>query len=71
MEDRKVVASEFLKIEKEREEWEKRKDEREQMLYEENILSLDTSIMDQYQVEYYVSLKEAIIEKRRKIGFTL
>ena len=35
------------------------------------ILAMDTSIMDQYQVEYYVSLKEAIIEKRRKIGFTL
>ena len=71
IEDRKSMASKFLKIEKEREEREKRKDEREQMLYEEKILAMDTSIMDQYQVEYYVSLKEAIIEKRRKIGFTL
>ena len=65
------MASEFLNIEKERKEQEKRKDEREQMLYEEKILAMDTSIMDQYQVEYYVSLKEEIIEKRRKRGFTL
>lgn len=69
--DRKATTAEFLKIEKEREEREKKKEEREQMLYEQRILAIDISNMSQYEVEYYASLKEAIIDKRRNVGFTL
>ena len=52
--------------EKKREDRETKKEEREQLLYEERIMGVDTSNMDEFQAEYYNGLKLEILQKRRR-----
>jgi len=54
---------------KEKVELQKRREKREQMLYEERIIGIDTSNMDEFQVEYYKSLKVKIIQNRQNSRF--
>lgn len=68
------LEKERLEIERLREEREKqkeyreiKKEEREQLLYEERIIGVDTSNMDEFQTEYYNGLELEILQKRRRV----
>ncbi|XP_052190871.1 glutathione S-transferase T3-like isoform X2 [Diospyros lotus] len=63
------LKREKVELAREKIELERRKEEREQMIYEERIIGIDISEMDELQAEYYKSLKLEIIQKRRNTRF--
>lgn len=52
-----------VKMEEERHEWKRAKEERERQLYETSIMEKDTSTMEPHLASYYNSLKANILKK--------
>ena len=52
-----------VKMEEERHEWKRAKEERERQLYETSIMEKDTSAMEPHLASYYNSLKANILKK--------